>query len=160
MQDSKARVSQWLQAAGRHSEFQLSLDGDGHCSLQLDEGLQCIVEMNEGSQRVLLYIPIVRLPDQPEEAQRATQLALTMNSFGAESGVGAFGYDPRTNHVLITFATGVDQLDETTFCSMLGEFIESGMDTRRRFIRQLEQQVAAFPCHPPQVHPQPWSTWA
>jgi hypothetical protein len=146
MQDSRARVSGWLQAAGRHSGFQLSLDDDGYCGLQLDEGVQCIVEVIEGRDEVLLYMPLARLPDRPEDAQRATQLALIMNSFGLDSGAGTFGYDPRTNHVLLTLAVRVELLDESLFCSILGEFIDSGMDTRRKFMIGLGQQepVQAF----------------
>lgn len=160
MQDSTARVSRWLQAAGMHSGFQLSLDADGHCSLQLDEGVQCIVEVNDDGDQVLLYMPLTRLPDRPQDAQRATQLALTMNSFGAESGVGTFGYDPRTNHVLLTISIRIDLLDELLFCSVLGEFIESGMNTRARFMSELGRQVAGHAFDPSQAHPQLWSTRA
>jgi hypothetical protein len=138
----------------------LSLDADGHCSLQLDDGVQCIVEMTEGEDQLLLYMPLTRLPDRPLDAQRVTQLALTMNSFGAESGAGTFGYDPRTNHLLLTLATRVDLLDELLFCSILGEFIESGMHTRARFMSELERQRESPAFEQPQAHPQLWSTRA
>ena len=140
METSKSRVSQWLQAAGNHTGLELSLGEDGHCRLLLDEDEQCVVEVPPDSELVFLYIAVARLPDDPPEACRALQVALELNAFGIETGGSSFSYDPRSEHIVLTYSARLDALDETLFCAVLDDFIQVSVSAKARFKQQVNEQ--------------------
>ncbi len=139
MEEPATLVSKWLRAAGKQTGVDLSLDEDGHCRLLIDDGEQCIVEVPRGSEHVFLYSAIARVPEHPPHAMRTMRLALAMNAFGIETSGSAFSYDARSEHIVLTFSTRLDALDESIFCAVLGSFIEVGIRAKAKFEQQLEQ---------------------
>lgn len=142
MQESQATVSRWLEAASAHTGVTPSLSEDGHCHLLLDGDEQCIVEVPPGSDSVFLYIAICRLPEQPDSAVQAMKLAMALNTFGIETGGSAFSYDPRSDHIVLTFSRSLDSMDESGFGEVLGRFIDSGLSVKAKFTQAQQHQGA------------------
>jgi len=130
---TQAIVSTWLQAAGEYAGVELALSEDGHCTMTLRDGGKCIVEAPENSGLVFLYSPISPLPDDPAQALWALKSAMALNMFGIQTAGATFGYDERTNCIMLTACARMDELDEPLFCGLLGEFIEAAIGAKSKY---------------------------
>jgi hypothetical protein len=124
MKSNKNEISVWLKNIGLQLGLSLSLNENGGAYLDCTDGTQVLIEVPDEGGIFCFYTPLLRLPDDIHKQCDVMKKALAMGNFSLETGGASFGFDARTNSLLLTFAERIELIDEDTFAECLGRFIE------------------------------------
>ena len=131
---SQSTVALWLKAASAHVGVDLALDDGGHCRFVLSDESECVLEVPPGSDLLFLYLPVMPVPEDATESARMLKAALALNLFGLLTQGAVFGYDERTEQLLLSACGAVSELNEDAFFELLGSFLEVAMRTKATFV--------------------------
>jgi hypothetical protein len=134
MKNHRFVISQWLESIGRERGTSLQLEEDGHCVVPGSDGFGCIVEVpdNLDTPSVFLYCPLVQLPDNTHAQLSLISAALTMNLFGLLTGGCHLALDSRSNHLVLSFSSTIETIDDDVFQHILYEMEELSSNLRQR----------------------------
>ncbi|MDE1460977.1 CesT family type III secretion system chaperone [Spartinivicinus poritis] len=120
-------INQWL-AQISTSDAKLTLDDDGCCCLECENGAQCIIEVIPESDRGYFYSPLVQLPETKEQQADLLKEVLHLNLFQLDNTVSSMVLDKRTGYVMLARAISVEKMDFSLFQQDLADFIEESID--------------------------------
>jgi len=130
MNENQETVSQWLKAVGSDLGQELGLSEDGHCTIFFGQDSHCIVEVpgEKDVSVVFVYIPMLRLPDDPAAQNSLLRAALEINLFGIGTGGGHVSLDSRSESIVLSFSADLKMMDEDLFKQVLGDLLDVGTE--------------------------------
>ena len=154
MNAHQAIVSRWLTSIGNELGHTLSLGEDGHCILFCGDDLRCTVEVPDGeeTETVYVYMPMMRLPDDESAQLKLAKGALEINMFGLATGGSNLSLDSRSQSIVLTFAAGLEILEEDVFKQMLSDFLDIGVDVYEQLKKVTDFQTPQEIDNTPAAH--------
>ncbi len=130
MNENQETVSRWLNAVGSELGQDLGLSEDGHCTIFFSQDSHCIVEVpgEKDVSVVFVYIPMLRLPDNPAAQNSLLRAALEINLFGIGTGGGHVSLDSRSESIVLSFSADLKMMDEDLFKQVLGDLLDVGTE--------------------------------
>jgi hypothetical protein len=125
-------VDQGLALLGRDLGQPMTLDEQGVCCLEFNEGLACTVELDAGDGSLFIHGELLPAPGSGRED--LFRRALALNLYCLETGGAAVAYDPGSDALLLCHRLPAELLEPEQISNLVGDFVLR-LDALRRRLR-------------------------